>query len=79
MTGNQPDVTQAQVLALLTWIAAQAIAWGWLTSTPSQVVLAGGATFLAGAWKLADAFLRGKRNEANAAASLATFATTPEK
>lgn len=62
--GRLPDITPAQILAVATWVAAQAVAYGWLTSTQSQVVLSGGATIVAAAWKIADSLLRGARAKA---------------
>jgi hypothetical protein len=56
-----PDLTAAQWLAVVTWIAGQAIAFGWLSSLPSQIALSAGATVLALAWKWADAHIRGRR------------------
>lgn len=64
---EMPDVTKAQILAVITWAAAQAVAYGWLKSMPSEVALSLGATVVAAAWKLADAYLRGQRANAVAA------------
>lgn len=66
----QPDITKAQILAILTWAAAQAVAFGWLSSPASQVTLSAAATVIAAAWKFADAHIRGKRNEAKGLAAL---------
>jgi hypothetical protein len=65
--GKHPDVTTAQLLAVAGWIAAQAVAYGWLSTEQSQTLLSGGATIVAAAWKIADSLLRGKRNEVEAA------------
>lgn len=59
--GKLPDITAAQVLAVAGWIAAQAVAYGWLSTEQSQLVLSSGATIVAAAWKIADSLLRGKR------------------
>jgi hypothetical protein len=59
--GKTPDITAAQVLAFATWAASQAVAFGWINDNQSQVLLSAGATAVAAAWKIADAFLRGKR------------------
>jgi hypothetical protein len=67
MTGPRPNVTQAQILALLVWLGAQAVAWGWLSAEPSKVTLSAAATLLAGAWHYADAHIRHGRNLAHAA------------
>lgn len=66
-SGKFPSITAAQVLAVAGWIAAQAVAYGWLTTTQSQVVLSGGATIVAAALKIADSLLRGARVKAVAA------------
>jgi len=81
MNVSLPDVTPAQILAALLWIASQAVAFGWLKSMPSQVVLSGAATVIATGWKLADSHLRVGRVTAlaasNAAAVHAAAATSP--
>lgn len=59
--GKTPDITSAQALAVATWVATQAVAWGWISNDQGQVLLSAGATIVAAAWKIADAFLRGKR------------------
>lgn len=63
-SGHTPVITQAQLVAVLGWIVAQAVAFGWVDNDQAQVLLSSGATVVAVAWKLADAFLRGKRAEA---------------
>lgn len=62
--GKMPDITTAQLLAVAGWVVAQAVAYGWLTTEQSQLVLSAGATIVAAAWKIADAFLRGSRAKA---------------
>ena len=69
-TGKTPSITTAQILAVVGWVGAQAVAFGWITDSQQQVLISGGATIVAAAWKIADAFLRGKR----AAAMLAPAA-----
>lgn len=64
-SGRTPDITPAQLTALIGWIAAQAVAFGWITDQQNQALLAGGATIVAAAWKLADAWLRGSRAKAH--------------
>lgn len=63
-TGRMPDITPAQAAAFAAWIVSQAIAWGWISNDQGQILLSAGATILAAAWKIADAFLRGKRVQA---------------
>lgn len=61
-----PDVTLAQILAALGWAVAQLVAMGVLDDATSQVVLSVGATFVAAAWKIADALIRSNRAKAKA-------------
>lgn len=80
LTGTMPDVTPAQILALLTWIVSQAVAYGWLDVRYQQIVLSVGATLLAIGWKLADSWLRTGRAKAvavNPALANLTTKTTP--
>lgn len=63
-TGRTPAITQAQIAAVVGWVAAQAVAWGWLDTSRSQTLVSGGSTILFAAWKLADAYLRGQRAQA---------------
>lgn len=51
-------ITPAQTIAVLGWIAAQAVAFGWLTNTNSQILVSGGATVIAAALKIADAHIQ---------------------
>lgn len=74
-----PDITPAQITAAVGWAVAQAVAYGWLSSGQSQLVLSAGSTVLAAAWKIADAHLRGKRAIAMAASGGAASATTLQK
>lgn len=67
LSGRMPDVTLAQVLAVFGWIIAQAVAFGWLDTVKSQLVLSAGATIIGAAWKLADALIRNGRAKALAA------------
>ena len=62
--GATPDVTAAQIGAVLTFVAGQAVAWGWITDAKAQVLVSAGSTIIASVWKLADAFLRGSRAKA---------------
>jgi hypothetical protein len=67
MSGKRPDITPAQLVAALTWVVAQAVAFGWLDTQRSQVILSVGATVIAAAWKVADAIIRNGRNRPPAA------------
>ena len=67
LSGRMPDVTLAQALAVFGWIIAQAVAFGWLDTVKSQLVLSAGATIIGAAWKLADALIRNGRAHAVAA------------
>lgn len=65
LSGPMPDITPAQILALLTFVGGQAVAWGVLTQTREQTLVSGGSVVVAAAWKLADAYLRGSRAKAH--------------
>jgi len=65
--GNMPDITQAQILAVIGWIAAQAVAYGWISNEQSSLAISAGATVVAAAWKIADSYLRANRAKAVAA------------
>lgn len=67
LTGKMPDITPAQLVAALTWIVAQAVAFGYLDTQRSQLVLSVGSTVIAAAWKIADAIIRNGRAKAVAA------------
>lgn len=67
ISGSMPDVTPAQLTAFLSWIVSQAVAWGWLDTRYSQIVLSAGSTILFAAWKIADAVIRNGRAKAVAA------------
>jgi hypothetical protein len=58
-----PDVTPAQLAAVLTFIAGQAVAFGWLTAGRAQLVVSIGATVIAACWKIADAIIRNGRSK----------------
>lgn len=62
--GKTPVITQGQIAAVITFAVTQLVAFGWVDDNQSQVLVSAGGTLVAVAWKLADAFLRGKRAEA---------------
>jgi hypothetical protein len=62
--GKTPVITQAQIAAIITFIVAQVVAFGWVDGAQAQVMISAGGTLVAVAWKLADAFLRGSRAKA---------------
>jgi hypothetical protein len=64
-----PDITPAQVLAVITFIVAQLVAYGVLDGTAQQAVLSAAGTIVPAVWALADALLRGKRVQALAVAA----------
>lgn len=74
LSGTMPDITPAQAVAFLTWVVAQAVAFGWLDTARSQTVLSVGSTAIVAAWKIADAVIRNGRAKA-VAASTAPSAT----
>lgn len=64
ISGTMPDLTPAQLVAALTWIVSQAVAFGWLDTRYSQIVLSAGSTIIVAAWKVADAIIRNGRAKA---------------
>jgi len=72
---KRPDITQAQILSIAQWIVAQAIAWGWINNQDGQLAVSAASTLLAVGWTFADAYLRGKRNQAAAATEIAAVET----
>lgn len=64
LTGKMPDITPAQIAAVLTFVVGQLVAFGLVDSQHEQVLISAGSTILAAAWKLADAYLRGSRAKA---------------
>jgi hypothetical protein len=62
---------------VILWAVSQLVAWHWLDSRPSQLTLAASATFLAMAWHLADAHIRGRRASVAAAAIVARIPVAP--
>jgi hypothetical protein len=75
LRGNMPDITPAQIAAVLGWIVAQAVAFGWLDQGTGRILVSSGATIVAAAWKIADAYLRGQR--ARAVAQTPSLAQPP--
>jgi len=65
--GTTPDITPAQIGAVLTFVAGQSVAWGWITNAKAQVLVSSGSIIIAAVWKLADALLRGSRAKAKGA------------
>lgn len=68
ISGPMPDITPAQIAAIVGWVVAQLVAFGLVSQEREQLAVSIGATVLAGVLKVADAYLRGKRNEAKAPA-----------
>lgn len=72
-----PDITPAQILAIVGWVVAQAIAFGLLPTQDAQIAISAGATLLAVALKFADSHLRGKRAIALATVQAGATAIPP--
>ncbi len=70
LTGSTPDITPAQIAALVTFVVGQFVAWGLLNGTREKVYVSVGVTTVTVAWKLADAYLRGQRAKAFAPSSI---------
>lgn len=61
-----PDVTAAQLGALVTFIVSQAVAWGWIHDASGQKLVALGGILIPIAWKLSDSIIRHGRATGNA-------------
>jgi hypothetical protein len=73
---KMPDITQAQILAAIQWVIAQLVSWTWINNDTGQIVISASSSFVSFAWIVADAFLRGKRNEHAAALAFARGSAT---
>jgi hypothetical protein len=62
-----PDITAAQVLAAVTAIAAQAVAWGVMTAGTSALLVSIAGTVLPAVWAIVDAVIRHGRATGSAA------------
>ena len=64
--GSMPDITPAQIAAVVGWAVAQLVAFGLVDASREQLLVSVGSTVLAAAWKLADGYLRAHRALAGA-------------
>jgi hypothetical protein len=64
LTGSMPSITPVQIKAALAFAISQAVAFGWLDTHRSQLLLSVGGTVIAAVWPLADAYLRAQRAKA---------------
>jgi len=64
ITGKLPDITPAQVMAVIIFAVTQAVAWGWMSDATSQKILAICGTVVAAVLKVVDAYLRSSRVKA---------------
>ena len=63
--GKTPDITPAQITAVVTFIVGQAVAWGLVSNNREQTLISAGSTLIAIAWKIADAHIRHGRAVGN--------------
>ena len=61
---NTPNITTAQVTALIQWILSVVVAFGVHLTEAQSIALVGGASFAAGALHLGDAIIRHGRSRA---------------
>jgi hypothetical protein len=73
MFGNMktPDITLAQILAGVAWVASQAVAMGLIDSNQSAFALQIASTIIGAAWVLGDSIIRQGRAKAAAAVEIA--------
>ncbi len=69
--GKMPELSIATVLAVVGWVVAQAVAFGWLDTATSQEFLSVTSTAIALGVKFWDATVRAARNKRRAAEVLA--------
>lgn len=62
-----PNITQAQILAVITFVAGQAVSFGLLNDGQQQKVVSIGSIVIAAAWKISDAVIRNGRAQIGAA------------
>ena len=67
LSGTMPDLTPAQITGFVAWAVSQAVAYGWLDTRYSQVVLSAASTVVVFGWTWADAHIRHGRAQALAA------------
>lgn len=68
-----PDITPAQILAVVTFLVAQLVSYGVIDGTAQQAILSAAGTILPAVWVLADSLLRGKRVQSLAVANPDAF------
>lgn len=68
-------ITLAQLLAVIGWAGAQAVAFGLLDGKKEQIIMSAGATILAAVWKAADAWIHTTAIKAAALAANVNAAT----
>jgi hypothetical protein len=59
-----PDITLAQVLAALTFVAGQAVTMGVADAETTKLVLSAAITIVTAAWTIADSIIRHGRSRA---------------
>ncbi len=69
-----PDITPAQIGALIVGLGGQAVAYGWISSPREQLGVSIITGVLGVGWKLADAIIRNGRSRGAAARDLAEIA-----
>lgn len=59
-----PDITLAQIVAAVTWVAGQAIIMGVADEQTTKAVLSIALTVVSAAWMVGDAIIRNGRSRA---------------
>jgi len=65
-----PSISQAQIAAVIGWIVAQGVGYGFLDAEQAKLVITLGSSLLAAAWMFAD----GWRHHGNAKVKAAAIA-----
>ena len=53
-----PDVTTAQIAALVAAVASQVVAWGWISDSTGQQLVSLAGIVLPAVWAIADSHIR---------------------
>jgi hypothetical protein len=72
--GVTPNITPAQVTAFVAWDVAQAVSFGWVSGTQSQLLISIGSTVVSAIIVVADAIIRHGRATGGVTSSAFTHA-----
>lgn len=73
-----PSISQAQIVAVLTWVVSQAVAYGAIDNEQSKIILSLAASVIGAAWLFADGWRHHGNAKVKAAAIASSSDTTAE-